>query len=62
MDRGAEISVFTGIRNGEVWTHYYSGRASDTLVTSLLWVLVAQYRSADNSMRYIDDGMLGGRA
>ena len=53
--------MFTGIRNGEVWTHYYSGRASDTLVTSLLWVLVAQYRSADNSMRYIDDGMLGGR-
>lgn len=61
VDRRADISVFTGIRNGEVWTHYYSGRASDTLVTSLLWVLVAQYRSADNSMRYIDDGMLGGR-
>lgn len=57
----AEISVYSGIRNGEVWTSYYSGRASDTLVTSLLWVLVAQYRSADNSMRYFDDGMLGGR-
>ncbi|WP_193107035.1 MurR/RpiR family transcriptional regulator [Brachybacterium sp. FME24] len=61
VDHGAEISVYSGIRNGEVWTHYYSGRASDTLVTSLLWVLVAQYRSADNSMRYFDDGMLGGR-
>ena len=62
VDRGAEISVFTGIRNGEVWTNHYSGRASDTLVTSLLWVLVAQYRSAGDAMRYIDDGMLGGRA
>lgn len=55
----ADLSIFTGIRNGEVWTHYYSGRASDTLVTSLLWVLVAQFRSADNSMRFIDDGALG---
>lgn len=57
----ADISIFSGIRNGEVWTHYYSGRASDTLVTSLLWVLVAQRRSADESMRFIDDGILGGR-
>ncbi|MGP5198636.1 MurR/RpiR family transcriptional regulator [Brachybacterium alimentarium] len=61
VDRGADISVFTGIRNGKVWTHYYSGRASDTLVTSLLWVLVAQRRSADHSMRFIDDGTLGDR-
>ena len=61
MDKGAEISIFSGIRNGEVWTHYYSGRASDTLVTSLLWVLVAQRRSADDSMRFIDDGTLGDR-
>lgn len=61
VDRGANISVFTGIRNGEVWTQYYSGRASDTLVTSLLWVLVAQRRSADDSMRFIDDGTLGDR-
>lgn len=59
VDTGADLSVFTGIRNGEVWTHYYSGRASDTLVTSLLWVLVAQRRSADDTMRYIDDGPLG---
>lgn len=59
VDQGADISVFTGIRNGEVWTHYYSGRASDTLVSSLLWVLVAQLRSADDSMRYIDNGVLG---
>lgn len=57
--QGADISIFTGIRNGDVWTHYYSGRASDTLVTSLLWVLVAQQRSADDSMRFIDDGTLG---
>lgn len=61
VDRGADISVFTGIRNGEVWTHYFSGRTSDTLVASLLWVLVAQIRSADNSMRFIDDGTLGER-
>lgn len=59
VDQGADTSIFTGIRNGEVWTHYYSGRASDTLVSSLLWVLVAQLRSADDSMRYIDDGVLG---
>lgn len=61
VDAGAEISLFTGIRNGEVWTQYYSGRASDTLVASLLWVLVAQLRSADASMRYIDSGVLGRR-
>lgn len=61
VDDGADVSIFTGIRNGEVWTHYYSGRASDTLVTSLLWVLVAQRRSADDSMRFIDDGTLGHR-
>ncbi|MFC7465714.1 MurR/RpiR family transcriptional regulator [Brachybacterium sp. GCM10030252] len=61
IDQGADISIFSGIRNGKVWTHYYSGRASDTLVTSLLWVLVAQRRSADESMRFIDDGTLGDR-
>ncbi|MGP9538105.1 MurR/RpiR family transcriptional regulator [Brachybacterium sp. AOP43-C2-M15] len=59
VDERADISIFTGIRNGEVWTHYYSGRASDTLVTSLLWVLVAQFRSADGAERFIDDGTLG---
>lgn len=61
VDERAAVSIFTGIRNGDVWTHYYSGRASDTLVTSLLWVLVAQRRSADDSMRFIDDGTLGDR-
>jgi len=59
VSRAADISIFTGIRNGEVWTHYYSGRASDTLVTSLLWVLVAQQRSADDSMRFFDDTTVG---
>ena len=59
VERAAQIGVFTGIRNGEVWTQYYSGRASDTLVASLLWVLVAQLRSADDSRRFIDTGVLG---
>ncbi|MFC0673186.1 MurR/RpiR family transcriptional regulator [Brachybacterium hainanense] len=58
VDEAAGISVFTGIRDGEVWTQHYSGRASDTLVTSLLWVLVAQLRSVDGTRRYVDDGAL----
>lgn len=55
-----DIPLFTGIRNGAVWTQYYAGRASDILATSLLWVLVAQNRSADPSMRFIDDGTFAG--
>lgn len=62
VDQGADLSIFTGIRNGDVWTHYYSGRASDTLVTSLLWVLVAQRRSAHDAMRFFDDGTLGAQS
>lgn len=58
---GADLSVYSGIRNGEVWTQYYSGRASDTLAASLLWVLVAQRRSAEDSMNYLDDVRLGDR-
>ena len=30
-------------------------------IKGLLWVLVAQRRSADDSMRFIDDGTLGHR-
>ncbi|MCG7311514.1 MurR/RpiR family transcriptional regulator, partial [Brachybacterium sp. ACRRE] len=52
----SDIALYTGIRNGSVWTQYYAGRASDILATSLLWVLVAQIRSSDPSMRFIDDG------
>lgn len=58
---GADLSIFSGIRNGHVWTQYYSGRASDTLVASLLWVLVAQRRSAGDDMSYFDDVRLGDR-
>ncbi|UFU03661.1 MurR/RpiR family transcriptional regulator [Ruania suaedae] len=38
----SEISIFTGVREGLTWTDFFAGRASDTLTTSLLWVLVAQ--------------------
>jgi DNA-binding MurR/RpiR family transcriptional regulator len=38
----AEVVLFTGTREGSTWTDYFAGRSSDTLVTSLLWVLVAQ--------------------
>lgn len=34
--------IFTGTQAGEHWTDYFAGRASDSLATSLLWVLVAQ--------------------
>jgi DNA-binding MurR/RpiR family transcriptional regulator len=51
-----EISVFTGVRNGGQWTQNFAGRTSDMLATSLIWLLVAQIRSADASMRYITDG------
>jgi DNA-binding MurR/RpiR family transcriptional regulator len=56
----AEIPLYTGIRNGTVWTQYYAGRASDILTASYLWLLVAQKRSADPTMRYIDDGTFAG--
>lgn len=51
----ADIPLYTGISNGSVWTQYYAGRASDVLATSFLWLLVAQIRSADPAMRYVDD-------
>lgn len=43
----AELALYTGVRNGSVWTQYYAGRVSDVLATSFLWLLVAQRRSAD---------------
>jgi DNA-binding MurR/RpiR family transcriptional regulator len=52
----ADIPVFTGLRNGTVWTQNFAGRTSDVLVASYLWMLVAQRRAADDSMRYIADG------
>ncbi|MDN5687230.1 MAG: MurR/RpiR family transcriptional regulator [Brachybacterium sp.] len=56
LDQAADISAYTGIRNGSVWTQHFAGRASDTLLTSMLWLLVAQRRSADPTMRFVDDG------
>lgn len=57
LAKAAETSLFTGIRNGSVWTQYYAGRASDILTTSFLWLLVAQKRAADPTLRYVDDGI-----
>lgn len=56
LAREADIEVFTGIRNGGAWTQNFAGRTSDVLVTSYLWMLVAQRRAADDSMRYVSDG------
>lgn len=36
------VALFTGTRQGTAWTDYFAGRASDTLVAGLLFVLVAQ--------------------
>ena len=52
------IPLFTGIRNGSVWTQYFAGRASDTLVSSLLWVLVAQRRTRDAAISFLDTSIL----
>lgn len=54
----ADISLYTGIRNGSVWTQYFAGRASDTLVASLIWVLVAQKRAHDESISFLDSASL----
>lgn len=59
LGQAADVPLYTGIRNGTVWTQHFAGRASDTLVTSMLWLLVAQRRSADPTMRFVDDGTLG---
>ena len=61
LEQAAEIPLYTGIRNGTVWTQHFAGRASDTLLTSMLWLLVAQRRSADPTMRFVDDGSSGSR-
>lgn len=58
LEQAADISLYTGIRNGSVWTQHFAGRASDTLLTSMLWLLIAQRRSADPTMRFVDDGTL----
>ncbi|GAA1488757.1 MurR/RpiR family transcriptional regulator [Brachybacterium sacelli] len=59
LEESVDVPVYTGIRNGTVWTQHFAGRASDTLVTSMLWLLVAQRRSADPTLRFVDDGTLG---
>lgn len=42
LGRSADIAVFTGTRLGGSWTDYFAGRVSDSFLTSLLFVLVAQ--------------------
>jgi DNA-binding MurR/RpiR family transcriptional regulator len=56
LAEAADIPVFTGLRDGTVWTQNFAGRTSDVLTTSYLWLLVAQIRADDDSMRYIADG------
>lgn len=58
LAEAVDISLYTGIRNGSVWTQYFAGRASDTLVASLLWVLVAQKRTKDASISFLDTSIL----
>ena len=58
LARTVHIPLFTGIRNGSVWTQYFAGRASDTLVSSLLWVLVAQRRTRDAAISFLDTSIL----
>lgn len=58
LAHAVDISLYTGIRNGSVWTQYFAGRASDTLVASLLWVLVAQKRTRDESISFLDTSIL----
>ena len=38
----ARISVYGGVLAGDAWVEHYAGRATDSLASSLLWVLVAQ--------------------
>jgi DNA-binding MurR/RpiR family transcriptional regulator len=38
----SDVVLYTGTRNGRMWTEYFAGRASDVLVAGLLFVLVAQ--------------------
>lgn len=54
----ADIPIFSGIQNGEVWTQYYSGRVSDTLATSFLWVLVAQKCAGNKFLKVFDNNGL----
>jgi DNA-binding MurR/RpiR family transcriptional regulator len=42
LGRAADAVIYTGSRTGSFWTDYFQGRTSDTLVSSLLWVLVSQ--------------------
>lgn len=58
LARAVHIPLYTGIRNGSVWTQYFAGRASDTLVASLLWVLVAQRRTRDAAISFLDTSIL----
>lgn len=58
LARAVHIPLYSGIRNGSVWTQYFAGRASDTLVASLLWVLVAQKRTRDDSISFLDASIL----
>lgn len=48
LAEASTIPLFTGIQDGTVWTQYYAGRASDSLLGSLLWVLVAQQTPSRN--------------
>lgn len=38
----ADLVLFTGTRNGRIWTEFFAGRAGDVLTCGLLFVLVAQ--------------------
>lgn len=38
----ADVCLDTGTPNGQTWTDFFAGRASDTLTAGLLFVLVAQ--------------------
>ena len=42
LARAADEVLVTGTQDGPAWTDFFAGRASDTLTTGLLWVLVAQ--------------------
>lgn len=42
MAADCDIVLFTGTRNGRIWTEFFAGRASDVLTAGLLFVLVAQ--------------------
>jgi len=42
LARQADIVLFTGTAGGHSWTEYFAGRASDSFLAGLLWMLVAQ--------------------